>query len=154
MNMYKNKSNLVVKMHVNKWKMKTGAIKKINSINNSSESYFKINKSWWSYYKGLICEFLTIIIYSIKLYRFRGWRVRNKFGEIDLIFSYGDLFVFIEVKYRKSGIDESSLSYFQFNRIKNSAKFYLAERFEWDNVQMRFDFIVFSPFPRVYYNIV
>ncbi|MEL6711742.1 MAG: YraN family protein [Pseudomonadota bacterium] len=89
------------------------------------------------------------------LYRLRGWRVKNQYGEIDLIFSYGTLYVFVEVKYRKTGIEENTLGYRQINRIRRSAQFYLTQFFQYDNTPMRFDFIIFTPYrlPRIYYNI-
>lgn len=53
------------------------------------------------YRKGLLAEFLAIVILYFKGYRILKHRLKTPVGEIDILARRGDLFVVVEVKYRK-----------------------------------------------------
>jgi len=70
---------------------------------------------------------------------------RNRQGEIDIILLEDDIYVFVEVKYRKNnqfGGAISAVSYKKTQKIKQCAKFYLQqEGLNEYNTPCRFDII-------------
>ena len=104
---------------------------------------------------GLLAEYITIIIYSLKFYTILHHRLRRFVGEIDVIAVRAKQIVFIEVKARSSLIIEDKLlSINQQNRIKRSALLYLALNPRFQEHQVRFDLVVIRPYklPIIYKN--
>ncbi len=73
---------------------------------------------------GLIAEYVAIVIYKIKFYQILHHRKRYYVGEIDIIALRGKQLVFIEVKARRSDVDDRILSTHQQARIKRSASIF------------------------------
>lgn len=107
-----------------------------------------------NYYIGLIGEYITILFYRCLLYKFVGHRIKNKAGEIDLIFTKDNTIVFIEVKNHKY-FEEGTISLKQIERIKKAAEVFLSNQEVYKNHEIRFDLCIIRPFkhPKVLYNI-
>jgi len=103
---------------------------------------------------GLIAEYIAIIIYRLKFYQILHHRKRYYVGEVDIIALRGRQLVFIEVKARRSNIDEKILSTHQQNRIKRSAELFLGIHSKYQNYNIRFDLIIIRPYswPRIIKN--
>ncbi len=95
---------------------------------------------------GLIAEYVAIIIYKIKLYQILYHRKRYYVGEIDIIALRGKQLVFIEVKARRSDVDDRILSTHQQMRIKRSASIFLSTNPKYQNYHVRFDLIIIKPY--------
>ncbi len=95
---------------------------------------------------GLIAEYIILIIYAIKLYQILYHRKRNYVGEVDLIALRGKTIAFIEVKARKSNVDDRLISPIQKNRITNSAKVFLSSNPKYQNYNVRFDLAIVRPY--------
>jgi putative endonuclease len=95
---------------------------------------------------GLIAEYFTIFIYKIKFYQILHHRMRNYFGEVDLIALRGRQLVFIEVKARSSYLDDRILSVKQQQRIKRSSELFLSRNLKYQNYQVRFDLVIIRPY--------
>jgi len=70
---------------------------------------------------------------------------RNRQGEIDIILLEGDVYIFVEVKYRKNnqfGGAISAITYKKIQKIKQCAKYYLQQNdLNEYNTSCRFDII-------------
>jgi putative endonuclease len=91
---------------------------------------------------GIVGEYIAIFLYSIKFYKLLHHRWKSNVGEIDIIMQRGKLLVFIEVKTRKHGIAESSISKNQRKRIINAANLFIAKNPKYQNFDIRFDLVV------------
>jgi putative endonuclease len=70
----------------------------------------------------------------------RNWRC--KFGEIDLILRDGETVVFVEVRVRRSGLDDAFLSVDARKQEKlHHAMLAFLEESEWDDVAARLDVV-------------
>ncbi len=88
----------------------------------------------------IAAEFLTSKGFEILKKRFK-----TKFGEIDLIAKKDDLVIFVEVKGRKTKeLIEVILTKHQTCRIKNAAMLFVAQNLQYQNFNLRFDFILFN----------
>lgn len=91
---------------------------------------------------GRRAEFLAAVWLRLKGYRVLGRRVRNRFGEIDLICRQDRCIVFVEVKGRRS--TEAALHALgrkQQRRIAQAATCYLKERPSLAGFDCRFDLV-------------
>ncbi|WP_341753935.1 YraN family protein [Candidatus Tisiphia endosymbiont of Dioctria rufipes] len=95
---------------------------------------------------SLIAEYVAIVIYKIKFYQILYHRKRYYVGEIDIIALRGKQLVFIEVKARRSDVDDRILSTHQQARIKRSASVFLSSNPKYQNYQVRFDLIIIKPY--------
>jgi putative endonuclease len=99
------------------------------------------------YYFGLIAEYIIIFFYKIRFYKILSHRMRNKYGEIDLIASKGDNLVFIEVKARRGTVDYTNIvSYKQQQRIQNAARLFLYSNPQYNMRKCRFDLAIVQNF--------
>ncbi len=107
--------------------------------------------------RGYMAEMLAILYLTLKLYKIKKWRYRNKFGEIDIIAQKGRTIIFIEVKYRRYNMqDWPALSDYQLQRIINSAGIYLQNAGLNGKLDQRFDLLLIKPWklkPIHYQNI-
>ena len=55
-----------------------------------------------SYSKGIVYEFLSILVLKCKGHKILKWRMRTPVGEIDIISQKSGVIFIHEVKYRKS----------------------------------------------------
>ncbi len=130
------------------------------------------SQSFTNYKKGLIFEEKARIFLQKKGYKVIAKRYKNQFGEIDIIAesfdvrdnvlkngfnfkSYKKCLVFFEVKSRKrDDLIEVIIRKSQVERIKNCASIFLSQNSQYDNYDIRFDFILFSGSrcPRHYIN--
>lgn len=95
---------------------------------------------------GLFAEYVAYFIYKIKFYQILHHRKRNYAGEIDLIALRGRNLVFIEVKARKSNIDDRLVSYNQRSRIKKAAEVFISRNQKYQNHNIRFDLVIIKPY--------
>ena len=98
-----------------------------------------------TYQYGLDAELAAIEFLQNKDYKIIAKRYKTKFGEVDIIAKTGQTLIFIEVKARTSQeLIEVILRKNQINRIKNTALFFIAENINYQNHDIRFDFILFN----------
>ncbi len=95
---------------------------------------------------GLIGEYIAIIIYKLKFYQILHHRKKYYTGEIDIIALRGRQLVFVEVKARRSNVDDRILSTYQQIRIKKSASIFLSANPKYQNYNIRFDLIIIRPY--------
>jgi putative endonuclease len=95
-----------------------------------------------TYQFGLFAEKISLIFLTLKGYKILSHRYKSRFGEIDIIAKKSRKIVFVEVKARraKSTIEEV-LRPKQLNRIKRAAEFFIATNPQFQNYDLRFDFI-------------
>jgi putative endonuclease len=100
-----------------------------------------------TYKFGLLAETIAALFLKVKFYQILAKRMRNFAGEIDLIARRGKTIIFVEVKARKI-LDESFevLTNYQQARIKKTAELYLSQHSKFQNYDVRFDLIIFTPF--------
>lgn len=100
-----------------------------------------------NYKLGIFAEACATIYLRCKLYRIVARRMRNHFGEIDIIALRGNCLICIEVKTRssKESLDEV-LTAKQKNRIINAAASFIARHPEFSNHYLRFDLMLLSPY--------
>lgn len=97
-----------------------------------------------TYQFGNYSEKLARIFLILKGYKILTHNYKSKFGEIDVIALKSQTIVFIEVKARKKDeLIETILRKKQLNRIKNAAEYFIAQNPEYQNFDIRFDFILF-----------
>lgn len=112
----------------------------------------KTNKQTYQY--GIASESLAIKFLQNKDYEIIATRYKTKVGEVDIIAkTFVDTvmqkqqptLVFIEVKARNhQELIEVILRKSQVNRIRNAAKYFLAKNLQYQNYDIRFDFILFE----------
>jgi len=74
-----------------------------------------------------------------------------KMGEIDLIMQQGEIYVFVEVRYREGddyGSSLESVTRAKQNKIIRAAKFYLLENNLYDKKICRFDVVSSKPYAK------
>lgn len=82
----------------------------------------------------------------LKGYRILARRVRNRYGEIDLVCRQGGCVVFVEVKGRTSPAAAlESLGAQQQRRIAAAAQFFLRDRPALAKLDRRFDLVTITP---------
>lgn len=91
---------------------------------------------------GRRAEHVAALWLRLKGYRVLGRRIRNRFGEIDLVCRRDRCIVFVEVKARRS-TDAAlhALGPRQQRRIAAAAAFYLKERPGLASLDCRFDLV-------------
>ncbi len=103
----------------------------------------KYNKNIGSYGEDLASSYLIS-----KGYYLLSKNFRNKYGEIDLIFRYDGMIIFVEVKSRYNysyGLPLEAVTYYKQKQIINLCKFYILTK-KLFNYNCRFDVI------EVYFN--
>lgn len=100
-----------------------------------------------TYKFGLLAERVSIFFLRLKFYQILKWRHKTPFGEIDIIAKKWRTIVFVEVKARKSKtLIEEVLTQKQISRIKKAAEFFIAKNPQFQNYNLRFDFIEVGKF--------
>jgi putative endonuclease len=100
-----------------------------------------------TYKFGLFAEKISMILLWIKGYKILEWRYKTYFGEIDIIAKKSCMIVVIEVKARSSKfLVEEVLYPKQIERIKKAAEFFIVKNSQFQNYDLRFDFIEFEGF--------
>lgn len=102
---------------------------------------YKKQKSYWF---GIFAEYLVILIFFFKGYKFVKRRYKTKLGEIDLIFTRGMDLITVEVKARQDKnikIGEA-VSYKQYHRILNAVKLFLNKNKKYSNFNVRIDVVL------------
>jgi putative endonuclease len=94
---------------------------------------------------GLIAEYLTIIIYTVKFYQILHHRKKYYTGEIDIIALRSKQLVFIEVKARRS-FDYTIVSNNQQMRIRKSISMFLNSNPKYQNYNIRCDLVIIRPY--------
>jgi len=98
-----------------------------------------------TYQYGIEAELKAISHLENKGYKIISQRYKTKFGEVDIVAEIAKTLVFIEVKARKNQeLIEVMLRKSQINRIRNTAKYFLAKNAKYQNHDVRFDFILFE----------
>lgn len=98
-----------------------------------------------SFKLGLFAEYITSILYMLRLYSILHRRMKTYVGEIDLVVVRGKQLVFVEVKARKNGIYEGIVSSTQQMRIRRAAEWFLAQNPSYHGYDVRFDLVVVAP---------
>jgi putative endonuclease len=109
------------------------------------------------YYFGIAAELIAAAILIMKGYRIVRRRYKTKFGEIDIIAKKSNMILVVEVKARSSKIIvEEVLNKNQIHRIKNAVQFFISQNANFQNLDVRFDFIEVNKFlfPRHYTNFI
>ena len=96
---------------------------------------------------GRTAEQLAALWLGLKGYRVLARRLRNRFGEIDLVCRRGHCLVFVEVKGRRSTeIALHALGPQQQRRIAAAARWYLKEQPQFAELDCRFDLVTIDRF--------
>lgn len=101
-----------------------------------------------------MAEIFVAFIYCLKFHKILAWRYKTKSGEIDLICKRGRRLVFVEVKARKTKIDDSFFGPNQKRRIQNTALLFMQRYPKYQSYDYRFDLVVVRPWtiPEIYEN--
>jgi putative endonuclease len=104
------------------------------------------SKKQKSYWFGIFAEYLVIIVFFFKGYRFIKRRYKTKLGEIDLIFTKGINLIAVEVKARKNKNIEIGeiVSNKQYCRILNTIKLFLNKNKKYSNFNVRLDVVLIN----------
>ncbi len=98
-----------------------------------------------TYQFGYSREIIAVNFLRLKGYKILEKRFKTTLGEIDIIAKKGKILVFVEVKARKrEELIEVILRPKQVERIKSAAEIFIAKNLEYENFDIRFDFILFS----------
>lgn len=103
------------------------------------------------YQTGIEAENMAAAYLMFKGYRILEKRFKTPAGEIDLIAKRGNTLVFVEVKKRKTEADAAeAINAKNQARVRDAALLYLQKHPEYNNLDMRFDALIFSgtPWPR------
>lgn len=95
---------------------------------------------------GLLAEYIVAFYYLLHFFLPIKHRYKVPVGEIDLIMKRLGQLVFIEVKARKSEMDENIITLKQQQRITRAAEHFLARHPEYNNCHIRFDLVVVKPY--------
>lgn len=95
---------------------------------------------------GLLAEYIVAFYYVLRLFLPIKHRYKVHVGEIDLIMKRLNQIVFIEVKARKSGLQENIITLKQQQRITRAAELFLAQHLEYKHCNIRFDLVVVAPY--------
>jgi putative endonuclease len=92
------------------------------------------------YRRGLMAEWIALLYFAAKGYRFVAWRYKTPVGEIDLIVRRGKTLVFVEVKARTSR-EEAAFAVHGRNqsRVVRAAQYFLTQHPRATSYQVRFD---------------
>lgn len=103
---------------------------------------------------GLVAELFVALIYIFKFHKILAWRYKTKAGEIDLICKRGKRLIFVEVKARRTNIDDQFFRPGQKRRIQNAASIFMQRHPEYQQYDYRFDLVVVRPWswPEIYEN--
>ena len=96
-----------------------------------------------NYSKGKVGEETAVEFLKRKKYKIIDRNVKTPCGEIDIISTVKDTYVFVEVKSRKTdkfGLPQESVTPYKQNRLRRSALFYLQAKDALDS-KCRFDVI-------------
>jgi putative endonuclease len=99
------------------------------------------------YGQGVKGEQMALELLKRKGYRLMAARYRHGRGEIDLVMKHGTVFVFVEVKYRTTGVRGDGLlavTKSKQSRLRSTAMWYAVQNGVSDAL-MRFDVIEISP---------
>jgi putative endonuclease len=101
-----------------------------------------------------MAEIFVALIYLFKFHKILAWRYKTRAGEIDLICKRGKRILFVEVKARRSNIDDRFFGPNQKSRIKSAASLFMQRNSKYQNYDYRFDLVVVRPwrFPEFYKN--
>ena len=100
-----------------------------------------------SYYKGLITEYISIIILFFKGYRILEKRYKTRYGEIDILTKKGKSIIAIEIKARHNGeLTTEYVSKKQIERIKNSLNFFISKNEKYIDFNINIEIIVFTSY--------
>lgn len=100
-----------------------------------------------SYYKGLITEYISIIILILKGYRILGRRYKTHYGEIDILTKKGKSIIAVEIKARHNGeLTTEYVSKRQLTRIKNSLNFFIFNNKRYIDFNINIEIIVFTSY--------
>lgn len=111
----------------------------MNNKGKVVKNKFQNNRAIGTEYEELACEYLLRHGYKILE---RNFRCRQ--GEIDIIAKDGDYLVFIEVKYRRNGLEgdpAEAVDYRKQARILRTARFYMNYTRISEDVPCRFDVV-------------
>ncbi len=98
-----------------------------------------------TYQFGVSCENIAQNFLKSQGYSILQNRYKTKYGEVDLIVKDSKTLVFVEVKARKKDeLIEVILRQKQIERIKNSAQYFLSQNLQYQDFDVRFDFILFT----------
>jgi putative endonuclease len=96
---------------------------------------------------GRTAEQLAAFWLALKGYQVLARRLRNRFGEIDLVCRRGRCLVFVEVKGRRTAeLGLYALAPRQQQRIAAAARWYLKERPQLAELECRFDLVTIDRF--------
>jgi putative endonuclease len=95
-----------------------------------------------TYKFGILAEKVTMLFLRLKGYQILEWRYKTKLGEIDIIAKKSRVIIMLEVKARKSKVStEELLSIKQVERLKRAAEFFITKNPEFQNYDVRLDFV-------------
>ncbi len=98
-----------------------------------------------TYQFGELTELMAAQFLEKKKYKIIAKRYKTKLGEIDIIAQTSQTLVFVEVKARKNQeLLETILRQHQINRIRMAAQIFVAQNLQFQNYDIRFDFILFE----------
>lgn len=96
-------------------------------------------------HRGRTAEMLAVLLLKVKGYSILAQRFRCAAGEIDIIASKSDMFIFVEVKARENtGAALESISPKQRKRIESAAEVWLQSETS-QSFAVRFDVITVAP---------
>ena len=99
-----------------------------------------------AYALGRKGEFLAAFYLRLKGYRILARRYKTPVGEVDLIARKQNTIAFIEVKARKKYQDGvEAITYKQQMRCTRAAKYFLAAKPEYAELDLRFDAMIVLP---------
>ncbi|MDR1488676.1 MAG: YraN family protein [Holosporales bacterium] len=104
----------------------------IHNFDEMKKKYQNVSRNSLSTYeKGISSEFCASKLLISKGYKILHFRMRNMYGEIDIIAQKNDVIVAVEVKQRKT-LDSSkeSITYRQKRRISEAFLLFISERNE------------------------
>lgn len=103
-----------------------------------------MNKKQKGYKFGIFAEYLVIVIFFFKGYKFVERRYKTKLGEIDLIFTKKNNLVVVEVKARHNKNTQIGevVNYNQYARILNATKLFLNKNKKYSNFFIRIDVVL------------
>lgn len=95
---------------------------------------------------GKLAEYFVIFLYKLQFYKILGHRVRNYYGEIDIIVCSRDTIIFVEVKARRYLDHDYLFSPLQAERIKKAAAYYLLKNPKFNQYHIQFDLVLIMPY--------
>ena len=93
--------------------------------------------------RGIVSEYVAAGYLLLRGYRILAMRYRSKAGEIDIIAADGDVLVFVEVKTRRSDVEndpEESVNWHKRRKLTQVARHFIAHK-NAHNMTARFDVV-------------